>query len=100
MSYALPPRAKELKYYEYKRALQKKSDSDDADAEPLVPAEPLTEEEEALREALKAEGFEKWSKRDFNAFVRGCELWGRHDLASVTQEVEGKTEREVAKVRV
>ena len=60
-------------------------------------AEPLTEEEEAQREALKAEGFGTWSKRDFNAFVKGCELWGRHDLPSVTQEVEGKSEREVAK---
>ena len=43
------------------------------------------------------QGFSDWKRADFNAFVRGCELFGRNDLASVTSEVEGKTEKEVAK---
>ena len=57
----------------------------------------LTEAELGEREELLRQGFSNWTRKDFNAFVRGCELFGRHDLVSVTSEVEGKTEKEVAK---
>ena len=46
---------------------------------------------------LLARGFGHWSKKDLNAFVRGCELHGRNDLVAVAGEVEGKSEKEVAK---
>jgi len=88
-------RAKELKHYEYKRAMAQRKDSTDNEEIPVV--EPLNEEEEELKEQLLAQGFGSWTRRDFTAFIRGCEMWGRHDLSSVTQEVEGKSEREVAK---
>jgi len=58
---------------------------------------PLTEAEANEKEELLRQGFSNWTKKDFNAFVRGCELFGRHDLQSVTSEVEGKSEKEVAK---
>jgi SWI/SNF-related matrix-associated actin-dependent regulator of chromatin subfamily A member 5 len=50
-------------------------------------APPLTEEEEEAKEELVREGFSTWNKRDFNAFVRGCERHGRQNLAAVALEV-------------
>ena len=37
-------------------------------------AEPLTAAEEELKEQVLAQGFGAWSRKDFNAFVRGCEV--------------------------
>ena len=39
-------------------------------------AEPLTEEELQEKEDLIAEGFEDWSRRDFQQFVRALETYG------------------------
>lgn len=39
-------------------------------------AEPLTEEEQAEKEQLISEGFENWSKRDFQQFVKALESHG------------------------
>jgi len=57
--------------------------------------QPLTEEEQLEKAALLEEGFSNWNRRDFNAFVRACEKWGRKDLAKICIEVEGKTEEEI-----
>lgn len=43
------------------------------------------------------QGFSNWSRRDFNAFCRACEKYGRTDLRSISLEIEGKTEEDVAK---
>eukprot|EP00850_Spirogloea_muscicola_P003093 SM000012S25355 [mRNA] locus=s12:642329:650370:+ [translate_table: standard] len=56
----------------------------------------LTPEEQQEKDELLSEGFKEWTKRDFNAFVRACEKYGRKDLRSIATEVEGKTEAEVA----
>lgn len=45
--------------------------------------------------ALSLQGFDNWTRRDFNAFIRANEKYGRHDLASIATEIEGKTEEEV-----
>ncbi|KAJ1648305.1 chromatin remodeling complex Adenosinetriphosphatase, partial [Dispira simplex] len=58
-------------------------------------AEPLSEDELALKERLSKDGFEHWSRRDFQAFVRGCERYGRKNLRAITEEIEGKTLNEV-----
>lgn len=58
-------------------------------------AEPLTEEERAEMEQLRTEGFHQWNKRDFNAFIRGCEKYGRDKLEDIANEMEGKTLDEV-----
>ena len=60
----------------------------------------LTAEEVAERDELMKQGFPDWQKKDLMAFVRGCEMYGRHDLAGVALEVEGKSEREVARYAV
>ena len=39
-------------------------------------AEPLTEEEQAEKETLIKQGFEGWSKRDFQQFIRALESYG------------------------
>jgi len=56
---------------------------------------PLSEEEIEERERLLQDGFSNWSRRDFNAFVRSCEKYGRDSLSEIASEVEGKTEAEV-----
>jgi SWI/SNF-related matrix-associated actin-dependent regulator of chromatin subfamily A member 5 len=43
----------------------------------LLLAEPLTEEEVARKEDLSRQGFDNWSKRDFQQFVKAVEAHGR-----------------------
>lgn len=40
-------------------------------------AEDLTEAEESEKADLQGLGYENWSRRDFLAFVKGCEAYGR-----------------------
>ncbi|XP_009606862.1 ISWI chromatin-remodeling complex ATPase CHR11 isoform X1 [Nicotiana tomentosiformis] len=63
--------------------------------EPEGVGEPLTAEEQEEKEKLLEEGFSTWSRRDFNAFIRACEKYGRNDIKSIAAEMEGKTEEEV-----
>lgn len=39
-------------------------------------AEPLTEDQQQEKEELIAQGFEDWSRRDFQQFVRALETYG------------------------
>lgn len=55
----------------------------------------FTEEERAERERLLSEGFPHWSKKDYLAFTKACEKFGRADIANIAKEVEGKSEEEV-----
>jgi SWI/SNF-related matrix-associated actin-dependent regulator of chromatin subfamily A member 5 len=57
----------------------------------------LTRLEELEKAELLRAGFGDWSRKDFNAFVRGCELHGRDNVRAVAAEIEGKTEHEVAR---
>lgn len=56
---------------------------------------PLTEEQVALKEELLKQGFENWSKRDFNQFVKACERHGRNRIQQIADEIDGKTFEEV-----
>jgi len=58
-------------------------------------AEPVTEEEIAEKESLLKSGFDSWTRRDFNAFIKSCEKHGRKNLEEIALEVEGKTLEEV-----
>ena len=49
----------------------------------------------AERDELLSEGFSNWMRRDFNAFVRACEKYGRNKLAEIAADIETKTEEEV-----
>lgn len=41
------------------------------------------------------QGFGNWKKSEFYAFVRGCEKYGRTNIARITEEIGTKTEDEV-----
>lgn len=55
----------------------------------------LSEEELEERDRLLEAGFSNWNRRDFNAFVRACEKYGRNALDDIAREVDGKSEEEV-----
>ncbi|KAI6031067.1 hypothetical protein PISMIDRAFT_671647 [Pisolithus microcarpus 441] len=61
-------------------------------------AEPLTENEQALKEQYLLEGFHDWSRRDFQQFIRALETYGWTDdyelLASEIQDKNAKQVRE------
>ncbi|EPQ59957.1 SNF2 family DNA-dependent ATPase [Gloeophyllum trabeum ATCC 11539] len=69
-----------------------------AEQELIDNAEPLTEEELAEKEALIAQGFEDWSRRDFQQFVRALEAYGwTEDFELLATDIQDKTPEEVAK---
>ncbi|EFN58004.1 hypothetical protein CHLNCDRAFT_34395 [Chlorella variabilis] len=79
--------------------MRKQGASDETIAAEMAPKEddpqPLSEEELAERDALLGEGFSNWMRRDFNAFVRACEKYGRASLADIARDIETKSEEEV-----
>ncbi|KAL4252780.1 SNF2/RAD54 helicase family protein [Abortiporus biennis] len=59
-------------------------------------AEPLTEEEQQEKEELIAQGFEDWSRRDFQQFIRGLENYGWiTDFELLASEIQDKTPEDV-----
>ncbi|KAI5474957.1 chromatin remodelling complex ATPase chain ISW1 [Pseudohyphozyma bogoriensis] len=70
------------------------AEREEAQAE-IDAAEPLTAEEEAEKEDLSGLGFDNWSKREYQAFIRGCEAHGRENFEGIQTEVPSKTIEEV-----
>ena len=62
--------------------------------EPTAP-QPLSEAERAEYEKLLDGGFSNWNRRDFQAYCRACEKFGRADPEGMAEEIEGKTVEEV-----
>ncbi|KAI5991718.1 SNF2 family N-terminal domain-containing protein [Pisolithus orientalis] len=59
-------------------------------------AEPLTEEEQVLKERYLAEGFHDWSRRDFQQFVRALETYGwTDDYELLASEIQDKNAKQV-----
>ena len=56
---------------------------------------PLNEKEIKEKEKMIEQGFGDWNRRDFHNFVRGCEQFGRNDIASIAALVDGHTQQEV-----
>ena len=69
----------------------------EAEQRAIDAAEPLSRAEETRKAKLMAEGFPEWSRRDFQAFVRGCEKHGRDALPAIAEEIESKTLDEIKK---
>jgi len=69
---------------------QFKAEAQDPDA-----AKPLTDEEVEEKDRLLESGFSNWNKREFNYFIRANEKHGREDIASIANDIEGKTFEEV-----
>eukprot|EP00762_Andalucia_godoyi_P004324 ANDGO_05544.mRNA.1 putative chromatin-remodeling complex ATPase chain len=55
----------------------------------------LTPAEEEERKKLLSQGFLSWSKKDFYAYVRALEKYGRKDVEAIAKDVEGKGVDEV-----
>ncbi|KAH6769766.1 chromatin remodeling factor17 [Perilla frutescens var. hirtella] len=85
---------KEVRYLMQTHQRNQVKDTIDVD-EPEDVGDPLTAEEQEEKEQLLEEGFSAWSRRDFNAFIRACEKYGRNDIRGIASEMEGKTEEEV-----
>lgn len=61
----------------------------------------LSAKEDRLKGQLLAEGFQDWTRRDFNLFVRACAEHGRDDLAQIAAEFDGtKTQADIEKYSV
>ncbi|KAG2339495.1 hypothetical protein BDR05DRAFT_1062101 [Suillus weaverae] len=61
-------------------------------------AEPLTEDEQALKEKYTEAGFHDWSRRDFQQFVRALENFGwTDDYDLLASEIQDKDWRQVKK---
>lgn len=65
-----------------------------ADQKAIDTAEPLTPAEQVERAALLEKGFRDWNRRDYLAFLRAVEKYGRD--AHLKAEIEGKTPAQVA----
>mmetsp|Transcript_29607 Transcript_29607/g.69281 ORF Transcript_29607/g.69281 Transcript_29607/m.69281 type:complete len:297 (-) Transcript_29607:190-1080(-) len=89
-------RAKETAAQEQKSAARKGKEKEEEDEAPDESAG-LTRAEELEKAELLRAGFAEWTRKDFNAFVRGCELHGRTSLRRIAEEMEGKNEHEVSK---
>ncbi|OCH89738.1 SNF2 family DNA-dependent ATPase [Obba rivulosa] len=60
-------------------------------------AEPLTEDQLAEKEELISKGFEDWSRRDFQQFVRALETYGwTDDYELLASEIQDKNADDVA----
>jgi len=61
---------------------------------PPVP-ELLPADKEQEKQILLSEGFGNWSRREFQAFVRGCERHGREAYETIAAEIGSKSVKEV-----
>jgi SWI/SNF-related matrix-associated actin-dependent regulator of chromatin subfamily A member 5 len=84
-----------------KAATAKPTDNISADGEPIVPTSDLqplppllSEEKQARKTELLAEGFSSWKRQHYTAFVKGSAKFGRQNLEMIAVEV-GKPLTEV-----
>jgi len=69
----------------------------EAEQKKIDESEPLTEEEMAEKEGLISQGFENWSRRDFQQFVRALETYRwTDDYELLASEIVDKTSADVA----
>lgn len=54
----------------------------------------LEPQEEKEKDRLLATGFTSWTKNDFQAFIRGCEKFGRNNFKKISQFVGSKNLQE------
>jgi SWI/SNF-related matrix-associated actin-dependent regulator of chromatin subfamily A member 5 len=71
----------------------------DGRSDPLLfIAEPLTEEESALKDEYIEQGFPDWTRRDFQQFVKALEAYGwGQDFETYAAEIQDKDADEVEK---
>ncbi|KAI5190000.1 SWI/SNF-related matrix-associated actin-dependent regulator of chromatin subfamily A member 5 [Nematocida sp. AWRm77] len=57
----------------------------------------LAPEEEEKKKQLYAQGFLTWTKRDFWAYIKACEKYGRTALERIAEDLPDKTSEEIEK---
>lgn len=67
------------------------------ESEKIRCARALTPQENHEKHELLKRGFAGWNKRDFAAYIRALETYGRDNTKRIVSGVAGKTEKEVAK---
>jgi SWI/SNF-related matrix-associated actin-dependent regulator of chromatin subfamily A member 5 len=96
-------RNKEAECYQKILALHSKCESEntwegyEASKKELEDQFGLVATERTEVQSLMEGGFSNWNKRDFNNFIRACEMCGRDDFDAIASHVEGKTPDEVKK---
>lgn len=65
-----------------------------AEQQAIDSAVPLTAEETEEKQQLAQKGFSNWSRRDYSAFMRGIERYGRDAHKQI--EIEGKSSDQIA----
>lgn len=88
------------KQYEWQRARQAEELGNNAipqdlPAEKPTDPQPLSDAERDEYEQKLNGGFSNWNRRDFQAYCRACEKFGRQDPDGMAEEIEGKTVDEV-----
>ncbi|VDN01321.1 unnamed protein product [Thelazia callipaeda] len=58
-------------------------------------AAPLTEAEQDEKNQLLKQGQNKWSRREFQQFIKANEKYGRYDLENIAKEIDTKSKSEV-----
>ncbi|KAL8680438.1 MAG: hypothetical protein Q9186_003398 [Xanthomendoza sp. 1 TL-2023] len=74
---------------------QEKEDEQALEQQEIDDALELTEAERNEKEILSEQGFATWNRRDFQQFINGSAKHGRNNYASITEEVDGKNEKEI-----
>eukprot|EP01102_Stenamoeba_stenopodia_P001721 TRINITY_DN1156_c0_g1_i5.p1 TRINITY_DN1156_c0_g1~~TRINITY_DN1156_c0_g1_i5.p1 ORF type:complete len:909 (-),score=259.27 TRINITY_DN1156_c0_g1_i5:116-2842(-) len=74
---------------------EEKADGEVAEKKEEEPIEELTPEEQEEKERMLERGFSEWGRKEFQAFVRGNEKFGRRALSLIAAEIGTKTEKEV-----
>ncbi|KAG8849580.1 hypothetical protein FRB91_009789 [Serendipita sp. 411] len=60
-------------------------------------AQPLTEDEMERKQSMMAQGFENWSRRDYQQFVKGVERVGKDDIEGIAADITEKSVEETKK---
>ncbi|KAH3682635.1 hypothetical protein WICPIJ_006394 [Wickerhamomyces pijperi] len=68
--------------------------------EKIASAEPLTEEEETLKQKYIDESFSDWSRRDFTNFIQYSGRFGRDNYTLISKQYPNKTIEEIASYSV
>jgi superfamily II DNA or RNA helicase len=71
------------------------SPEDPVERAKIESAEPLSPEEETEKAQLLSAGFVNWTRREYLAFLRASERYGRMNISAIAEEIEGKTRAEV-----
>lgn len=87
--------AKRLDDIEAREAELKEKNEKESEADGELDVSSELEQLENEKKKLLEAGFPHWTRKDFHAFLKGCERYGRREIKMIATEVEGKSEKQV-----